>query len=76
MFREDLALYREDKPITAESGQPKFILTQHRQEGNTRSFRVDPLHPRQITYHHGGGPVVRVRLERQVLAMPEGCREA
>ena len=63
-FREHLALDREYKLVTAESWQLKFILTRHRQEGDTRSFRVDPLHPRKITYHHGGGPVVRVRLER------------
>jgi hypothetical protein len=74
-FREHLALDREYEPITAESGLPKLILTRHRQEGDTCSFRFDPLHPYQITYH-GGVPVVRVHLERQVLVTPKGFRKA
>lgn len=63
------------QPIPAESVQPMLVLKGHGQEGDTSSFLLDPLHLNKITLHRGGS-VVRRHLERQVLATPEGFREA
>ena len=75
MFREHLTFARESEPNAAESVQPKLVLTRHRQEGDTRPFLSDPLHLHQITLYRGG-PVILIHLERQVLPMCEGFREA
>jgi hypothetical protein len=63
------------QPIAAESMQPMLVLKRYAQEGDTSPFLLDPLHLSQITLHSGGS-VVRGHLERQVLATPEGFREA
>lgn len=63
------------QPIDTESVQPTLVVKRHAQEGDTSPFLFDPLYLNKITLHRGGS-VVRRHLEPQVLATPEGFREA
>ena len=72
---EHLVPELEREPIAAEPAQPNLVLQRHPQKGDPSPILFDPLHLHQLT-EHGGGPVVRIYLERQVLPTPEGYREA